>query len=82
MIIVIDVNGEISTDVRDIYIANTCIVAAVGEYESATVYRITGRLGDSADGALNWIDDQIKDQRGASNIVIDMRDCPSVIARF
>lgn len=53
MIIVIDVNGKIYLNAKDISIDCT-----------------------DTDAALNWTIDQIKDQRGASNIVIDMRDCP------
>lgn len=74
MIIVRDAFGGISINPVHLYVNGSEIMAGFKDY-AARVSEFFESEG-KANEALNWIFEQMKAQKDAVNIIIDMKECP------
>ena len=74
MIIVRDVFGGISINPVHLYIDGNEISAGFRDYAARVSEFFESK--EKTNEALDWIFEQMKTQRGAANIIIDMKECP------
>lgn len=74
MIIVRDVFGGMSINPVHLYVDGNEITAGFRDYQ-ARVSEFFDSKG-KADEALDWIFEQMKTQKDAANIIIDLKECP------
>ena len=75
MIIVRKENGELITGIQAIslnYYSLECVTVF------GKMILLNSGTGEFYKKAADWIFQQIKDQRGAANIIIDMTECPAI----
>lgn len=84
MIIIKDVFGGIVCDAKSIYITDRNQVRVIDswrDYAPKTISNPITAFFDTqyeAERAIDWIFEQMKAQRGAVNIIIDMTECPAI----
>lgn len=85
MLIIKDVFGNIVCDVKSIYIDDEfnriMVFHSWDDYTpKSNRDRITEEFNASyeAERVMDWIFEQLKSQRGAANIIIDLAECPTI----
>lgn len=85
MIIIKDVFGNIVCDVKSIYAARDFNqVMVTHSWENYTPESNRDQITEDFDAqykanrVIDWIFEQMKAQRGAANIIIDLAECPTI----